>query len=202
MARRRSTPDRWVDSWGRVIDEEDRGLVYDLRTLVSRRSALGLFGALGAGPLVAGCAGTTGSSTSDGGTTTASGSGSTGSSSGPSSSGSSGDLTVVPDETGGPYPGDGSNGVAVLDDSGIVRSDIRSTFGSATTTTADGVPLTIRLTLTSAAAGAGPAGRPGSGRPVAGTRAGGRWDAVAPATAWRAPSCGGRGTGARGCPAP
>ena len=96
---------------------------------------------------------------------------------------SAGDLTVVPDETGGPYPGDGSNGVDVVDDSGIVRSDIRSTFGSATTTTADGVPLTIRLTLTSAAAGAGPAGRPGSGRPVAGTRAGGRWDAVAPATA-------------------
>ena len=30
MARRhRSTPDRWVDSQGRVIDEEDRGLVYD-----------------------------------------------------------------------------------------------------------------------------------------------------------------------------
>lgn len=153
MARRRSTPDRWVDSRGRVIDEEDRDLVYDLRTLVSRRSALGLFGALGAGALVAGCTGTTGSSTSDGGTTTASGSGSTGPSSGPSSSGSSGDLTVVPDETGGPYPGDGSNGVDVLDDSGIVRSDIRSTFGSATTTTADGVPLTIRLTVRDAGTG-------------------------------------------------
>ena len=30
----------------------------------------------------------------------------------------------MPDETGGPYPGDGSNGPNVLDDSGIVRSDI------------------------------------------------------------------------------
>ena len=109
MARRhRSTRDRWVDSQGRVIDEEDRGLVYDVQTLVSRRSTLGLFGALGAGALLAGCGGTSGSSTSTGGTTTASGSASAGTSSGSSSG--SGDLTVVPDETGGPYPGDGSNG--------------------------------------------------------------------------------------------
>ena len=155
MARRhRSTPDRWVDSQGRVIDEEDRGLAYDVQTLVSRRSALGLFGALGAGALLAGCGGTSDSSTSTGGTTTASGSASASSSSGSSSgSASSGDLTVVPDETGGPYPGDGSNGVNVLDDSGIVRSDIRSTFGSGTTTTAEGVPLTIRLSVRDAATG-------------------------------------------------
>ena len=56
-ARRSATPEpdgQWVDASGRVIDEEDRGLVYDVRTLVSRRSALGLFGALGAGALVAG----------------------------------------------------------------------------------------------------------------------------------------------------
>src|SRR6185295_1647945 len=100
MARRhRSTPDRWVDSQGHVIDEEDRGLVYDVQTLVSRRSALGLFGALGAGALLAGCGGTSDTSSSAGGTTTASGSASAGSSSGPSSG--SGDLTVVPDETGG-----------------------------------------------------------------------------------------------------
>ncbi len=143
-ARRSATPGPtgWLDAAGREIDEEDRGLVYDVQTLVSRRSALGLFGALGAGALVAACGGTTGSSTSSGGSTTASGSAST------SSSGSArrGDLTEVPDETGGPYPGDGSNGVNVLDDSGIVRSDIRSSFGSSTTT-ADGVPLTIRLTV-------------------------------------------------------
>ena len=58
--------------------------------------------------------------------------------------------TEVPDETGGPYPGDGSNGVNVLDDSGIVRSDIRSSFGSSTTI-AEGVPLTIALTVRDAA---------------------------------------------------
>jgi protocatechuate 3,4-dioxygenase beta subunit len=58
----------------------------------------------------------------------------------------------VPEETAGPFPGDGSNGPNVLDDSGIVRSDIRSSFGSSTTT-AEGVPLTIRLTVRDAATG-------------------------------------------------
>ena len=53
--------------------------------------------------------------------------------------GSSGTLTETPEETAGPYPGDGSNGVNVLTESGIVRSDIRSSFGSSTTT-APGVP--------------------------------------------------------------
>ena len=148
-ARRSATPEpdgQWLDASGRVIDEEDRGLVHDVRTLVSRRSALGLFGALGAGALVAGCGGTAVTSASAGGTTPASGSTSS------SSSSSSGDLAEVPDETGGPYPGDGSNGVDVLDDSGIVRSDIRSSFGSSTTT-AEGVPLTIRLTVRDASTG-------------------------------------------------
>jgi protocatechuate 3,4-dioxygenase beta subunit len=55
----------------------------------------------------------------------------------------------VPDETGGPYPGDGSNGPNVLDDSGIVRSDITNSFGSSTTK-AEGIPLTINLTVTDA----------------------------------------------------
>ena len=157
MARRRiaaTTRQSWVGEDGREIDEEDRGLVYDVQTLVSRRSALGLFGALGAGALVAGCSGTTGSSTSSGGSTTASGSTSASSSpSSPSSSTASGDLTEVPDETGGPFPGDGSNGVNVLDDSGIVRSDIRSTIGDTDTTTADGIPLTVRLTVRDASTG-------------------------------------------------
>ena len=58
----------------------------------------------------------------------------------------------MPDETGGPYPGDGSNGPNVLDDSGIVRSDITSSFGSSTTK-AEGVPLTINLTVTDAGNG-------------------------------------------------
>ena len=135
--------DRWVDADGRPIDEEDRGLVYDLGTLVSRRRTLGLVGALGATALVAACSGTSDTSSSSG-TASSKGTG--------SSSSGSGDLTEVPDETGGPYPGDGSNGVDVLDDSGIVRKDIRSGFGSSTATAA-GVPLTVRLTVRDAATG-------------------------------------------------
>jgi protocatechuate 3,4-dioxygenase beta subunit len=59
---------------------------------------------------------------------------------------------VVPDETAGPFPGDGSNGADVLDDSGIVRQDIRSSFGTSTTTAA-GVPLTLNLTVLDSSAG-------------------------------------------------
>src|SRR5262245_44381224 len=55
----------------------------------------------------------------------------------------------VPTETAGPYPGDGSNGPNVLDDSGIVRHDIRRSFGDSRTL-ADGVPLRVNLTVTDA----------------------------------------------------
>jgi protocatechuate 3,4-dioxygenase beta subunit len=51
----------------------------------------------------------------------------------------------VPNETAGPFPGDGSNGTNVLDDSGIVRSDIRSSLDGSGA--AEGVPLTFRITV-------------------------------------------------------
>jgi protocatechuate 3,4-dioxygenase beta subunit len=66
-----------------------------------------------------------------------------------SSSAGEGDCATIPEETAGPFPGDGSNGPDVLTEDGIVRSDIRSSFGSSSTTAA-GVPLTIRLQLTDA----------------------------------------------------
>ena len=50
----------------------------------------------------------------------------------------------IPEETAGPYPGDGSNGPNVLTESGIVRSDITTSFGSASGV-AEGVPLTLRF---------------------------------------------------------
>ena len=56
-------------------------------------------------------------------------------------------LLADPEETAGPFPGDGSNGVNILTESGVVRSDIRASFGSSTTV-AEGVPLTIELTVT------------------------------------------------------
>ena len=68
-------------------------------------------------------------------------------------------CAVIPEETAGPFPGDGSNGPNVLAQSGVVRSDIRSSFGSSTTV-AEGVPLTIELTIQDAA-GLRPARRRG-----------------------------------------
>jgi len=62
-------------------------------------------------------------------------------------------VVEVPDETAGPYPGDGSNGPDVLAESGIVRGDIRRSFGSSTTQ-AEGIPLTIALTVRDASTGA------------------------------------------------
>jgi protocatechuate 3,4-dioxygenase beta subunit len=52
----------------------------------------------------------------------------------------------IPEETAGPYPGDGSNGPNVLSESGVVRSDIRSSFGSASGV-AEGLPTTVRLRI-------------------------------------------------------
>ncbi len=152
----------WVDADAREIHDHDRGLLYDLGTM-NRRRALGLLGGVGALAALAACSTGTGS--------TATGSTATGStppeppprrrraaaSSGSSTTSADGTLTEVPDETGGPYPADGSNGVNVLDDSGIVRSDIRSSFGSSTTTAA-GVPLTIKLTVRDTSTGAAKTG--------------------------------------------
>ena len=129
--------------------------MYDVQTLLERRRVLGLLGGLGATAVLAACVTDAGSSA--GGPTSASPSASISSGSGSASasattSGSGAPTAEVPDETGGPYPGDGSNGPNALDDSGIVRSDITTSFG-ASTTRAEGVPLTINLTVTESAKG-------------------------------------------------
>jgi len=149
----------WIDGHGpdirahdEVGEDHDRGLLFDLGTM-NRRRALGLLGGVGALAALAACGTSTGS-TSTGSSSSSSGSTSSGSS---SSTSADGTLTEVPDETAGPYPGDGSNGANVLDDSGIVRSDIRSSFGSSTTT-AQGVPLTIKLTVRDTSTGSAKSG--------------------------------------------
>ncbi|KOV81633.1 intradiol ring-cleavage dioxygenase [Nocardia sp. NRRL S-836] len=111
-----------------MTDNHDRGLRYDLATLVGRRRALTLFG--GAGLTLVACAPPTTTPATTSTSTAAEG----------------GALAAIPEETAGPYPGDGSNGPNALTQSGIVRSDIRSSFGSSTRT-AEGVPLTIELTV-------------------------------------------------------
>ena len=59
---------------------------------------------------------------------------------------------TIPGETAGPYPGDGSNGPDVLSESGVVRSDITTSIGSASGV-AEGVPLAITLSLVDSANG-------------------------------------------------
>ncbi|TMR17699.1 intradiol ring-cleavage dioxygenase [Nonomuraea turkmeniaca] len=109
----------------------DRGLQFDMSTLLERRRILGLLAGAGVATLV-GCG-----SDSTGTTPTASAA---------SSGSAAGSCAEIPEETAGPYPGDGSNGPNILSQSGIVRSDIRSSIGSASGT-AEGVPLTIELTI-------------------------------------------------------
>ncbi|MBB5368528.1 MULTISPECIES: intradiol ring-cleavage dioxygenase [unclassified Janthinobacterium] len=68
-----------------------------------------------------------------------------------------GACAVIPEEMAGPYPADGTNTygssiINVLNQPGIVRSDIRSSFNGGTAVAA-GVPLSIRLQLLNAGAG-------------------------------------------------
>jgi protocatechuate 3,4-dioxygenase beta subunit len=125
----------------------DQGLAFDLETLMDRRRLLKLVGysGLGTGLLaLAGCAGSSGGATEGSATTTAAAATTT--------AATSEACSVIPEETAGPYPGDGSNGPDVLSQSGVVRSDIRSSFGDYSGT-AEGVPLTIRVAVTDASNG-------------------------------------------------
>jgi protocatechuate 3,4-dioxygenase beta subunit len=111
----------------------DQGLGFDIGTIVRRRQVLRLLG-LGAATIgLAAC--DPGSSTPARATTTAYG--------------------EIPEETAGPFPGDGSNGPDVLNQAGIVRGDIRSSFGGSTGT-AQGVPMTLELTIRDLAGGGVP----------------------------------------------
>ena len=125
------------------MDLHDHGLAYDLqmihaaqlqrRRLLFGLAAIGSFGLLGCG----GSDSTTPSTTT--GTTTA-----------PTTT-TTAACSVIPEETAGPYPADGSNTANgslanALALTGIVRSDIRSSFAGATGT-ADGVPLTVTIKL-------------------------------------------------------
>jgi protocatechuate 3,4-dioxygenase beta subunit len=132
------------------LEETDRGLVYDLSTLIDRRQVLKLAGltTISAGLMsIVACAPS--ASGSAGASATAAGTAS-GSSASATAAAAAADCAVIPEETAGPFPGDGSNGPNVLAQSGVVRTDIRSSFGTSSTT-AKGVPLTIKLTIQDAA---------------------------------------------------
>ncbi|MFF5477054.1 intradiol ring-cleavage dioxygenase [Streptomyces sp. NPDC012935] len=123
------------------VHEHDRGLSYDLPVL-ARRRMIRLMAGASLVPLV-GC-------TSQDET-----SASSSASSAKGSASSSAECATIPDETAGPFPGDGSNGVNVLKESGVVRSDITRSFGDSAGGTAQGVPLTVTLTVVDASSGCG-----------------------------------------------
>ncbi|MEV0538301.1 dioxygenase [Nocardia salmonicida] len=113
------------------MGEHDLGLGHDLRVM-SRRRALSFLGVAGVAAAAAGCATSTDS---------------TGPTSAESTTPATADTpAAAPQETAGPYPGDGSNGPNVLIESGVVRSNITTSFG-AYSGTAQGVPMTLTLNL-------------------------------------------------------
>lgn len=133
---------------GRLLarpDDElvDQGAGFDAETLVTRRRLLGLVGA-GVGAIaLAACY--PGSSSSSG----------AGSVSGSTTTSTSGSLIAeIPEETNGPYPADGTNGVNVLQESGIVRSDLTSSLDGGTTV--EGVPFELTFVVTDMANGNAP----------------------------------------------
>jgi protocatechuate 3,4-dioxygenase beta subunit len=123
-------------------EPHDLGLAHDLPTLLSRRHALGLLSGAGLAAALAACGVNRFSDDFD-----------------PSDAPTGGavpreaprpqvkvEKDEIPQESGGPFPADGSNGRNVLNESGIVRRDITGSFGGPKGV-AKGVPATIALTL-------------------------------------------------------
>jgi protocatechuate 3,4-dioxygenase beta subunit len=138
-------------------DDGSHGLDRDLRFLlarsVNRRNALRMIASASAIPLV-GCVSASSGLVDAGGLGRDGGIGSDGSTNG-TDAGTETACTVIPEETAGPYPGDGTNGANALGLSGIVRSDIRASIAGATGVAA-GVPLTISLRVLQTAASCAP----------------------------------------------
>ena len=118
------------------MSAHDEGLAHDLPGLLGRRRALALLGGASLAGALAACAPET--TPQDAASSAAPRIGTQ-----PNGGSSGGEI---PEETNGPFPADGSNGVNVLTESGVVRSDIRSSFAGANGV-AEGVPLTVTLTV-------------------------------------------------------
>ena len=120
-----------------------------LRWLLAGATALPLIGCGGGS---SGSTSTGSTTAGSGGTTSTGGTSGTGTTTGTSTgTGSNGTCSVIPEETGGPYPGDGTNsngsGIAnALTLSGIVRSDIRTSVSPGSATAA-GIPTTLKLQI-------------------------------------------------------
>jgi protocatechuate 3,4-dioxygenase beta subunit len=116
------------------VSEHDLGLTHDLPVLLSRRRALGVMAAgVGAVTLAACGSGSESSTTKE--------------------AANDGDA-LIPEETAGPFPADGTNGPDVLASSGVVRSNLTTSFAGLRGT-AGGVPTTVSLRLLDVAGGGG-----------------------------------------------
>lgn len=143
-------------------DDHDNGLASDLARIehmrLGRRRALAWFGGVGTAALVSGCGGGSGSASSTGTATVTPTPTATATASPtptPTATATSGTCTVPASETNGPYPADGTNTSAgltsnALTASGVVRTDIRSSFVSSSTNVAAGVAMTLTITVVDA----------------------------------------------------
>ena len=124
---------------------DNEGLQRDLIALLTRRRALGLLAMVGAAPLLAACDGPAMSKPEPDQT----------------ASGVGGAICVKqPEETEGPFPADGSNRAHgtlanVLDKSGVVREDMRTSIAPATGV-AEGVAFELQITLQNVASACAP----------------------------------------------
>lgn len=129
--------------------------------LINRRSALRLFAGAGTAMLAA-CSSSSKSAVKSALNTSTSSvrsnpsvdTDSTDTSTASSESSTSTSCSTIPEETAGPYPGDGSNGPDILTKDGVVRRDIRKSL--ATGTTAEGIPVTLKFLLQDTANGCAP----------------------------------------------
>jgi protocatechuate 3,4-dioxygenase beta subunit len=141
------------------LEDFDRGLAFDVQRMSTRRGAIKAMAGAGALVYLAACgdestATPATDSTAAGSTTADTTATTTGNTTATTTAGTE-CPAVVPEETAGPYPGDGSNGPDVLADPAVVRSDITTSFGDYSGTAA-GVPTTILLTVLDSATGCQP----------------------------------------------
>lgn len=137
------------------VEHASHGLLADLEQIeklrVGRRRALALFGSAGGSAVLFGCGGSE-TGTAATATTVSTATATATATATPTATATAGTCTVPATETNGPYPADGTNSSPgltsnALTATGIVRSDIRSSFIGSSTATAEGVQLAITITL-------------------------------------------------------
>ena len=139
MTARSAAPDTDVPTFeGRPLPDPtepawDQGLAFDVDTLIDRRRVLMGMGLAGLSLGLVACGPARAPTASASAAASA------------ASAGTAECVTEIPEETAGPFPGDGSNGPDVLPTAAsCARTSV--SFGS-TTTVATGVPLTIRFAV-------------------------------------------------------